>query len=256
MKMFFNGEDLGVTVAFIDLQPTAPFRVFEMPVPYRHGSVIERGFRESRTIETDVIVHKQTKSAFESELDAVNRKLDVSQPSELRFDGFLEDRYWKALPLNWIQAERRKMGGVYRLSFIAGDPFAYSVDESTVDEGISGSPAVIEVEVGGSAPSQPIIILKNLSESATTSAISVSNLTGEGSLGWSGELEQDDMLRIDSERMFVHKSTNDGVTWVPVMVDLFTTHTFPSLLPGMQNDIQVLGISNGSVSIVYRDRYL
>lgn len=239
MKAFWDGEELDLLVGEIEMPARIPTRVFEREVPFRDGPVLKKGYFESMMIEVVVYIKKDTKEAFDKAVDDLNLKLDVQEPTSLRFDKFKSDRFWKVLPQHGIEADTRTYGGVFRLHFIADGP-AYSQEEFTKVFDPEEDGETIEIEVGGSAVAKPTIVVED------PDGVSISNLTDSGTLVWNGSNEHP--LIIDCETMTVWSDD------VEVSSGLSTVNNkFPILLPGKTNEIEIL--SSGVATFTYRERY-
>lgn len=255
-----SGSDYNVIVTRVDLTLRAAPRVDSQGLPHRHGGVTHGSLTDLRTIGVTAALWGDTGAEFEARVDALNALLAVDSDRSIRFDKRFPGRYWMGRPRGRVNAQYRAgLFSEFTLEFICSDPRAFDVDERTApDFAIESDPEVLTVEeydpVGGSTPTDPVWQLQNDDIYDSASPVVVDNQTTEQRLQWGGTLAPGDMLELDTARMLARVSGDDGATWSISMSAVIGE--FPQLRHGVQNTVQLEGIADGTLSLVYRARYL
>jgi len=160
------------------------------------------------------------------------------------------------------------VGGInatFSVDFISSWPNAYSLaEQGQSNVAIASDPENInEPATGvvlGNAPARPVIIVRNETGAEITGIIVTNNTTGEV-CEYTGALADDSYLRLQTAssvgRQTLHADiSTDKATWnVNAMSAVTSAQDFITLTNGIQNDIQIDGISAGKFWITYRAEF-
>jgi len=91
---------------------------------------------------------------------------------------------------------------------------------------------------GGNTPSRKLIATFT-NNSGTVTSIVLANTTRSESATWTGTLAAGDMLRFDTERQIVEKSTDSGATFTNANAGLNAAHTFALVTDGTADTFTV-----------------
>jgi hypothetical protein len=151
---------------------------------------------------------------------------------------------------------------------VAADPLEYSVSATTQSVTVDADPEEFEVPAdveiegvptavlcAGNAVAVPVWTVTN-TDAATVGSVTLTNVTRSEALLWTGSLAQNAKLRIDSQRMYVERSTDGGTNWTGVMSGLRLGDPFPGLSPQVQNACTLEGLVAGTLGISYYARWL
>ncbi len=136
-----------------------------------------------------------------------------------------------------------------------------STTETTQNVTVSGSPQAFNVpasgSVAGSSPAEPQWIIKNTSGSVSGAIRLVNNTTDESFyLATGASIPNGTWLRLDRERWTVETSVNSGSTWSDASALVGSLKNIPRLNPGGVNSCTLSNLSSGTVSVIYRARYM
>lgn len=90
----------------------------------------------------------------------------------------------------------------------------------------------------GNTPSRNLVATFT-NNAGTVTSIVLANTTRSESATWSGTLAAGDMLRFDTERQIVEKSTDSGTTWTNANSGLTAAHTFAQVTDGTADSFTV-----------------
>lgn len=214
------------------------------------------------TIPVKCVVTGSSASDLLSKLDALRYLLNPRNGEKtLRFD-WLSTRYWKAVLAN--PGALSAVGVTWKqfdLVFVAADCRAYSTtDRSSPDFTVVATPHSMTVESGptavaGTAPCDPVWVIKNTSGGTVTTLTLNNSTTGE-SVTWTGSLANGNWLKVDIARGVVEKSTDSGANWTNAMGGVTGSFVLPTLSGGVANTVVLTGFSAATVVLTYTARYL
>ena len=196
-------------------------------------------------------------------LDPVNGKKLLILDHETGISTALNRGYYAMLNGPIVPSRYGNTSLLFNLSFVVPGGHAVSATESSQSSVVINSdpktvyePAASGSVVRGTTKARPVIILTNTHADAVTS-IEVTNETTDEAVGWGGSLVQNALLRIDSARMHIEKSTDSGTTWTNAMTGISSVNNmFPRLQDGVQNELTIEGFISGSLDITYRGVFL
>lgn len=266
----FNGVDLsgstyGLTVLKTDLPYISNTEVDVTNIPYSYGGVSNQSFLNAEDISFDAQITGTSAANLQTKLDALallffqRRQLETT----LKFDA-LSDRYWKVRIVSRIpRSPRGLVDAVLPLNFVAPDPRAFSVSDTSQSESIVTDPDVFPFpaagNIAGTSQADPIWYIRNQTGGAVTS-ITLANAATSDTITWTGSLSSGFWLKINTDQriQLVQESTasgsdptalsfNDSMTGV--------TGTFPVFEAGQSNSMTVTGISTGTLRADYTVRF-
>jgi hypothetical protein len=89
--------------------------------------------------------------------------------------------------------------------------------------------------------------------------IALTNSTLTETLRWTGNLAEDDLLRIDSDRQTIEKSVDSGATWTSAIAGMTVGDPFPRLKSGVANSVSLTRTPSAgliSLALTYRGAFL
>ena len=270
-SMVFNGIDLssdtyGVTVTERDTVFMPPSSVDIVNVPYSFGGLSDQSFTGPVELPVPIVIEGTDNKDLHTKMDALQLLFFQRRAVEttLRFDTSPE-RYYNARLVSNVPATPRGVS-VLRcsLTFLVPDPRLYSTTETTQTETITSTPDSFTFPAsgttGGTATIDPVWYIRRTDANAAVTVI-LNNTTATEALTRAGTLEQNRWLKIDSSQrvMRVWKSDSTGAdplaeTYTTAMAGV--SGVFPRLAPGVASTITVTGITTGTLTAIYRERYM
>jgi len=260
----FDGIDLSayrVSVLEPDILPPIPrARIDVQDIPFG-GGVSQGLYHENLTISVTVMVEGDNPNDLSANLRSVAAAFNVQSDKVLYFpDTELDDVFWYARR-EWVSQPKNKTrtSVEFEWHFRCPDPIAQSRSLNTQDEAPAGSPHNFNVPtagvIGGEAEATPVYTIT--STGANAGPITLVNSTRDETLTYNSGLANTHMLRITTEpnTYTVEKSTDGGVNWSSVMINL-TTYQFPRLSCGVQNTMSLSGATNTTMAVTWRNRHL
>lgn len=257
--VYLGGPSYGLTVLLDDIDALASVMVDMQDVPYGFGGASWGTHHPSKRFLIPCVVRGTSFSDTKSKLDALNLVLDKNRLCALRFDDW-NDRYWMVRFTGRSAVSLRQMGATFNLEFIAPDPRAYSVDETTQTINISGATAFTVPASGvlaGTAEPDVVWLLKPTGSGATSPVV-LSNETRDEIMTWQNALTTAQWLRVTAtaRQEIVERTGDSGATYTPVNSSLLSGSRFPKLSPNVANDCELSGFaSTGTLTVTYRARY-
>jgi phage-related protein len=246
-SLSFNGTNLGTYGLIVNNVNLSDFQQRAVSQLIQDISYAFQPKHPPKSIECQVSVEGSTRAVLDGYLDSIKALIVTDTAHEVILD-CLPARYWLA--------RLETLSGRYRgprlwqgmLVFVADDPMAYDMSETSSDFNINSDPDTVEEITGGNGYILPVYTL-TAGEALTDITLLVENLTTDEELTWEGSLGNGEVLTIDVEHWIVY---NEGVA------DMDTVSgKFPRLAPGVTNQIKVTDFSDsGTLNITYRNRYL
>lgn len=235
--------------------------VAEQVIPFGFGGYAQQVAYQPRRMTIPCVISGTSSAQVHGRLDALARLIYQRRnvESSLKFD-HISDRYWMVRYAGAGPTEFGMVEAQQSLEFIAPDPRAYSTTLVSAAASIVADPHDYTHATGGSAPTEPIIQIRNTTGGNVT-AVTVSNTATGKSLTWTGSLQDGRWLKFDCGRRVqqVLKSTTSGTDPEALAFEgsmLGVLGDFPVLEPGISNTIRVEGIGTGNFKIAFRERYL
>ena len=163
-----TAKELGIIMLRSSQRPVLPGTIDRtVAIPGRHGSwdfgadlAARRFDLECALIADDVASREAAISALAAHLvDSTGRPREL----DLIFDS-VPDRKYRVRYSGTLPIDRLANTGRFTLPLVAFDPFATGLTEQLVEEIITGSPHLIEVETVGNIETAPVIVLTNEGE--------------------------------------------------------------------------------------------
>lgn len=169
--------------------------------------------------------------------------------------------YWLVRYMGGAPSNIYGMGLTFDLEFIAPDPRAFTVSETTQSVSLSGNtnfnvPASGVVQ-GNVEPDVTWIVKPT--GSGATSPLVLTNTTRDEAITWGNTLTTAQWLRFRAHATLekVDRSSDSGASYTEQMGSLMAGSRFPKLDPNAQNACSITGVaSTGTLDISYRARYL
>jgi len=133
----------------------------------------------------------------------------------------------------------------YDLSFLADLPFLQSVTLNAQEQTVAASPAAINVTTGGTAPTRPVIQVRNTSGGSIINDIKIETLTFGQALVYTGTLNDGGVLSIDMQERSIKHNTAE---------DLSFEGSFWELRAGL-NQLRYTGGVPVTVTVEWRDHW-
>jgi len=208
----------------------------------------------------ECVVSAADRGALQTQLEAIAAVLDSRGGTRaLRVDAWPERRCMARLNGPIIIQPNGWNGASLQLNFIIPSGHMTGFTEVTQSVTIDETPESFNVTasgaVAGTATALPTWTVTN-TDAATVTSVALSNTTRDETVTWTGSLVQDALLRFDSERHFIEKSTDGGTTWASAMTGRSSGSVFPQLTAGTQNACTIRGVAGGALNIAYYARYL
>jgi len=267
-SLHFDGVDLsGSTYGVTLMKQRTQYPVMALPkifsasVAQRHGGFTYGGRGSARVIPVRVAVQGSSFSDLMDKVDALNYLMAPENGEKsIRFD-YISGRYWLGRLSNSIQAPPiGSTGFVLDWDFLCSNPNAYSTTQETETITLVSNPqngylpldffSVIE----GNVETFPVWKFKNTNASDVTS-ITLENTTTNQKITVTKTLQQNEYLKIDSQREAIEFSTDDSTYTNVNEYRSNADKTFPTLDPQVSNTITITGITTGTCDCIYRARY-
>lgn len=170
-----SNVDLGFVVRGTSQRPGLPATVDRaLTIPGRHGQYDFGADLSTRSIVLDCAFITRSAAELQQKVMALARYLTDSygrpRPLQLR----LRERPGQHFTVRYVgsfDVERIIGLGVFSLTFVAFDPFAYSDQEQIREDVITVSPHEQVVEVVGNVRTAPVIVLTNEGEETITNFV-------------------------------------------------------------------------------------
>lgn len=251
-SLTFNGTDLsahGLTVLRSPRVWTPPTVARSRIVPFSDKAYSTPNYYGPRSISLDVFVEGTSPSNCRTKLDAIAAVLNSREDAALILDVW-PGRYWMARlsgQSRFIQEGQIAKGAI---EFRADDPHAFSTTETVDTETLPSALGFTQV-AGGTADAYPVWMIE-ATGGATT--VVLENETTSERVAWVGNVPAGEWLRFDADPAnWLASTSNDGSDWTVAMSGV--SGEFPRLVPG-NNAIAITGVSNGELTITFRDRYV
>lgn len=173
-----SAKELGIIMLRSSQRPVLPGTVDRtLAIPGRHGAwdfgadLSARQFElECALIADDIPSREATISALAAHLvDQTGRPREL----DLIFDA-VPDRKFRVRYSGTLPIDRLAHTGRFTLPLVAFDPFATGLTERLIEDVVTSSPHVIEVETDGNIETAPVIVLTNEGEE-TISGFEITN---------------------------------------------------------------------------------
>jgi len=254
-KMFFDGYDTNVIVNDVDPELSGPYQVDYHEIAYKNGGIALGKFKNARNIIVTGTIHGNTHENLIENIDSLNNILNVDEPKQLRFDKRWSNRYWNAIPNGHVTInELRNLAVQFEITFLAPDPFAYSLDETEEQYNITDDPDSFIVESPDGTEIINIGCLVITTAPEDIDHLIIKNDETNTEIEYTGTLKENDMLNVDSEKNIIEKSTDGGSTWINVMNDVGKIDWL-TVKPNINNTFIVEGANELIVDIKYRGKY-
>lgn len=266
-SMHYNSIDLsGSSYGLTVLEETFPLQAQPQTdvqgVAQWYGGVSRSPGFGPLMIPVRCVVGGDSASDLVAKLDALKYALNPRNGEKtLRFD-WMSTRYWKAVLSNIGDLSAHGVRWKeFDLAFVAGDCRAYSTTNRTSpDFTVNSDPYSMTVESGptavaGTAPCDPVWVIKNTSGGNVTSFTLENETTGD-SISWAGTLANNDWIRLDIARGVVEKSTDSGANWTNANSGVVGSYADIVLSGSVTNTVTLTGFSAATVVLTYTARYL
>lgn len=207
-------------------------------VPGRDGNILFPGWLDDKRMECTLGV-RCARSERIAKLREVARWLYTKERKQLIFDDS-PDVYYMAKVSGQVDVEHLQGISLVKVAFQA-EPFAYSVNKTSVSKQITASDKQITLVNNGTYDVFPVIKVSN----ANTNSLSLA--LGNDKLNISNALQTSDILTIDCDEMTVLLNDTN-------VLDK-TTGTFLTLRPG-KNVMTIEAQNTLNVSVEWRERFL
>lgn len=207
-------------------------------VPGRDGNILFPGWLDDKRMECTLGV-RCARSERIAKLREVARWLYTKERKQLIFDDS-PDVYYMAKVSGQVDVEHLQGISLVKVAFQA-EPFAYSVNKTSVSKQITASDKQITLVNNGTYDVFPVIKVSN----ANTNSLSLA--LGNDKLNISNALQTSDILTIDCDEMTVLLNDTN-------VLDK-TTGTFLTLRPGI-NVMTIEAQNTLNVSVEWRERFL
>lgn len=256
---WLGGPDYGVTLLLEETDALASVAVDVENVPYGFAGASWGTHHPAKLFRLPCVLKGTSWVDTKAKIDAVNLLLDKNRLVALRLDDW-DDRYWLVRYSNRSTPRIMQMGAVFDLEFIAPDPRAYALTETSqtvsITSGTNNFTIPASGSVAGTAEADPTYIIKPSSSGATSAVLA--NTTRDETLTWSNTLTSSEWLRIkalaNTEK--AEKSGDSGSTYTAVNTSIQSGSRFPRLSPNTSNAFTFSGSAgNGTIVVTYRARY-
>ncbi len=244
--------DYGVTVVRGGLPFAPPVQIATQEIGRRDGTIAPPSTYGARTIDVSCVVRGTSASDLRSKLDSVASVVAGREDGVLWFD-HTSDRYWMARLSSGGCDPSSPTHAMLDLTFVASDPHAYAMQESVEEVTITADPVSASLTAGGTDRAYPVVEIA-LGVQATRLVLEHEG-TGDR-VEWHGVVAAGGRLRFncDPNYVLVEAMVVGADTWSPSMRDV--AGRFPFLRPGEANHLRLYGMSSGTLTIRWRDRYL
>jgi predicted phage tail component-like protein len=257
-SLSFNGNNLATYGAYLlkdFIVPSIPTpKLSTSEVVGRHGGYLLNSKYQIRDVAVPMILKDYADTAaFYTAIDNLNTILDIRLGEKQLIFDYNPTRYLMAIASGNFDAKKLSLTAAdAKITFKCVDPFWYSTTEVTSPTVLIISPQIISLTPGGNMDIDPVITITTNAFISMGTEIKVSNITANRNLTWvtPSNLSADDEITIDCTTWLV--KYNGLVS----MATLDHGSVFPVLVPAVANLIRVTGVPDGSISIVYRNRYL
>jgi len=262
-SLTFNGYNLaayGLTVAQHPMPLLADIRLDYQDYGDRDGGVVQGASLKPRYMNVEGVVLAHTRRDLQDNMDDIKAVLDPRNGSKLMSLDSWPDRGWYGVLNGPINAQPLGGSGLrVQLNFALVDGVAVSLTETTqtvsVDETPEGFNCTAAGVVAGNEVTRPVWLVTNTAAGTITSVV-LANTTRSETMTWTGSLAQNNILRIDSDRLHVEKSTDGGTTYTNNLLYTSAASEWPKLTGGVQNACTLTGVTAGSVVVTYRARWI
>ena len=263
-RIYFDGVDLsgadyGVTVTAASVPRAAPRDIAHQDIPYYPGGISRVVGPQQRQISVTAVQVGDTPADFRAKHDRLIWLLSQAEtkPLIIDLDDRWPDRYWPVLLTSAPppDAVRQHRVARFTLGFAVPGAYGYSTTLTERTVALAASPTSFTQTVGGSAQASPVYEVEN-NAAETVTSVKIDNTTTGKAITWGGQLEQGNIIRIDTDAMLAEFSSDGGTTWSASMANLSTGHEWPRFAARVDNTIEVTGVADGELRLSYRDTYL
>ncbi|KMY63338.1 Phage protein [Geobacillus stearothermophilus] len=237
----FNGKhtrEMNILVTGLKIPLVSNMKDTYESVPGRDGNILFPGWLDDKRMECTLGV-RCARSERIAKLREVARWLYTKERKQLIFDDS-PDVYYMAKVSGQVDVEHLQGISLVKVAFQA-EPFAYSVNKTSVSKQITASDKQITLVNNGTYDVFPVIKVSN----ANTNSLSLA--LGNDKLNISNALQTSDILTIDCDEMTVLLNDTN-------ILDK-TTGTFLTLRPGT-NVMTIEAQNTLNVSVEWRERFL
>lgn len=237
----FNGKhtrEMNILVTGLKIPLVSNMKDTYESVPGRDGNILFPGWLDDKRMECTLGV-RCARSERIAKLREVARWLYTKERKQLIFDDS-PDVYYMAKVSGQVDVEHLQGISLVKVAFQA-EPFAYSVNKTSVSKQITASDKQITLVNNGTYDVFPVIKVSN----ANTKSLSLA--LGNDKLNISNALQTSDILTIDCDEMTVLLNDTN-------ILDK-TTGTFLTLRPGT-NVMTIEAQNTLNVSVEWRERFL
>ncbi|KMY59958.1 hypothetical protein AA906_07495 [Geobacillus stearothermophilus] len=237
----FNGKhtrEMNILVTGLKIPLVSNMKDTYESVPGRDGNILFPGWLDDKRMECTLGV-RCARSERIAKLREVARWLYTKERKQLIFDDS-PDVYYMAKVSGQVDVEHLQGISLVKVAFQA-EPFAYSVNKTSVSKQITASDKQITLVNNGTYDVFPVIKVSN----ANTNSLSLA--LGNDKLNISNALQTSDILTIDCDEMTVLLNDTN-------VLDK-TTGTFLTLRPGT-NVMTIEAQNTLNVSVEWRERFL
>lgn len=223
----------------------------------------------------ECVVVGTTRDVLRTRMDAVMRALDPRGGEKLFYmnsetlHGTALQRGRLCRVSGGVSGQLQGLSCYFTLNFVSSSAFDVSIAETTQVLTINADPKTLKVPADvsdGETPPHMVAVMApgntvavpvwTLTAGAGVTTFGLANTTTGETFVWQGAMSAGHRLRVDSERMHCELSVDGGTTWSNVMSGVNAASVWPTIDGGVQNTVVVTGVSSGSVSVVYRGRFL
>jgi len=260
----FNALDFSsyrVSILEPDTLPGIPrARIDVQDVPFG-GGASQGLYHESLLINVRVMIEGDDPDDLSVNCRLAAAAFNVQSDKVLYFQGTeIDDVFWYARRWWTSQPKNKTRTSIeFDWHFKCPDPIGQDMTLNTQNEAPAGTPHAFNLPtagvIGGEADATPIYTIT--STGANAGPITLTNSTRTETLTYNSNLANTHLLRITTEpnTFTVEKSTDAGVTWSSVMTNL-TAYQFPRLTFGVSNVMSLVGATNTTMAVTWRDRHL
>lgn len=242
-SLTFNGVDLSTYDLIVNnYEASVAFTVASIQLKDR--AYADESNKSPKQITVEVTVTGTSRSDLNSNLDSIKKTLNNWNDKQLIFDA-QSDRYWNARFQSLTGAYKSSSLWQGVLDFIAYDPAAYAVSETSTTVNLTSSPQTVSITINGSEKVDPVY---TITPNNTYTGVKIDNTTTDMDLDYTGALVNADSFVVDCSAWTVK---NNGTS---VISGISSTSEFPYLIPGA-NSLTVTGVT-GTINIKYKERYL
>lgn len=257
-SLSFNGTSLSTYGAYV----LKDFAVPSLPAPKidtsevvgRHGGYLLNTKYGIRDVPVPMILKGYANTAaFYTALDNLNTILDIQLGQKQLIFDYNSARYLLAIAsTNFDPKKMSLIAADAKITFKCVDPFWYSTTETTTAQTVTSNPQVFTFTPGGSVDTEPVWTIAPTTTIVSGTEIILYNVTANRSLKW---IAPADIVTGDT-------ITIDTTTWLVKLNSLVSMATldhgsvFPILIPTVANYVRLTGVATGTLTAVYRNRYL